>query len=300
MTDPVVVCLGVATIDVIALVDSIPGHDERTQAHEVVSAGGGPAATAAVALARLGIPVAFCGVVGDDDAGVEVRRGLEAEGVDTKWLRTDRAARTVQSLILVERGSGARTIVTSGSALPEPADIPDVGEWLHADQAGWPAARLAARGSHRRLSLDDGNRVPNLHLPMVDLYVPTASVITERFGQPLATAMAAAHGAGASAVVATAGSSGCYVLEGAGLIHLPAAQAEVVSTLGAGDVFHGALLAGLINGASTVEAAAFAVLVAALSTGALDGRSAIPRAGDVPAPGPRTTTNERKPQHDRA
>jgi inosine-uridine nucleoside N-ribohydrolase len=44
-----VVFVGVATLDAIALVDGLPAPDERVIADELVFAGGGPAATAAVA-----------------------------------------------------------------------------------------------------------------------------------------------------------------------------------------------------------------------------------------------------------
>jgi sulfofructose kinase len=53
-------------------------------------------------------------------------------------------------------------------------------------------------------------------------------------------------------------------------------EVDVVSTLGAGDVFHGALLAELIRGAPLAEALDFANRCAALSCRGLDGRSAIP------------------------
>lgn len=46
-----VVCVGTATLDTIALVGRMPGADERIVAEEIRTAGGGPAATAAVALA---------------------------------------------------------------------------------------------------------------------------------------------------------------------------------------------------------------------------------------------------------
>jgi sulfofructose kinase len=51
---------------------------------------------------------------------------------------------------------------------------------------------------------------------------------------------------------------------------------DPVSTLGAGDVFHGALLAYLVRGALLRDALAAANGAAALSCRALDGRSAIP------------------------
>jgi sulfofructose kinase len=61
-----VVCVGVVTIDALALVDRYPAADERVVGDQVSIVGGGPAANAAVVLARQGIPVAFVGRVGAD------------------------------------------------------------------------------------------------------------------------------------------------------------------------------------------------------------------------------------------
>ena len=48
-----------------------------------------------------------------------------------------------------------------------------------------------------------------------------------------------------------------------------------MSTLGAGDVFHGALLAALVEGRSLEEALRWVTTAATAACGALDGRSAI-------------------------
>ena len=88
---PRVVCIGVATLDAIVVVDRVPGPDERVPGLDGRLAGGGVAATAAVALARLGVPVAFVGRVGDDDVGLRIRDDLAAEGVDVTGLRATAA-----------------------------------------------------------------------------------------------------------------------------------------------------------------------------------------------------------------
>ena len=54
-----------------------------------------------------------------------------------------------------------------------------------------------------------------------------------------------------------------------------------MSTLGAGDVFHGALLAGLVQGRPLRETLELANTAAALSCRALDGRSAIPTLAEL-------------------
>src|SRR4029079_18013847 len=98
----VIVCVGLATRDTIYRLPELPEPDGRVVATERVVAGGGPAATAAVAIARLGVDARFAGCV---DA--------ELEGVDVVPM----PGRMVESTILV-RGDG-RTIVTEE---PEPFD----------------------------------------------------------------------------------------------------------------------------------------------------------------------------------
>jgi sugar/nucleoside kinase (ribokinase family) len=280
-----VVCVGSANLDTIAVVPFIPGDDERILSEEFVTAGGGPAATAAVTLARLGAKVGFCGVVGDDDAGRLIRDGLEREGVVLDWLTVVPGA-TTQSCVLVSSSSAARTIVTQKAREPRYQDVPvGVSTWLHVDQTGvGPARRALAESSARTLlSIDGGNPFDFDDLRGVELYAP--SVATLRAHYPSApdtsSALGLALSDGARWVVATAGADGAYVrssdIDGRlADSHVPAFALPVVSTLGAGDVFHGALLAGILSGASVPEATREASAVAALSCRAIDGRSAIP------------------------
>lgn len=280
-----VICIGSATQDSIAAVPRMPGADERLLADEFVNAGGGPAATAAVTLARLGVSVGFCGVVGDDDAGVRVCASLEREGVDVRWLRVKSGARTAQSSIIVS--GDARAIVAWPAAEPAPDEIPvRESTWLHVDQTGFLPTLTALRNaasspsgsSDVRLSVDAGNPLPESGLTGVDLFVP--SVVSLRSRYPEATSLSeafdAAQNDGARAVIATDGARGSHLRSDGRETHVDAFDGPVVSTLGAGDVFHGALVAALVWGHSLEAAASAASAVAALSCRALDGRSAIP------------------------
>ena len=267
-----VLCVGLATLDTIHRVPRYPGADDRVVATETVVAGGGPAATAAVALARLGVAVAFAGAVGDDEAGQHVLSGLAAEGVDVSAVAVVTGARTPASTILVGP-DGARTIIhTPGTAALEPVhEVARAAAWVHVDHVGY----AAVRGSGCRLSVDGGNAIPGLDLTEVELYVPTAGALG---GHDLEAAAGAAVASGARAVVVTLGADGSIAMTRDGeLVRSPGVAVDVVSTLGAGDVFHGALLARLVRGAPLADALAFANRCAALSCRALDARSAIPR-----------------------
>jgi sugar/nucleoside kinase (ribokinase family) len=257
-----VACVGLATRDTILRVPTLPGHDGRVVADELVVGGGGPAATAAVTLARLGVEVGFYGVVGDDDAGAFVRDGLAGEGVDVTGLHVVPGARTPQSVILVEP-DGARSIIHRPTeaklAFVEPA-----AEWVHVDHVGYSHAS-------GRLSIDGGNPIDALRLDGVALYAPTAERLRSEFGDA-----ERALASGAETVVVTRGAEGSTGYTRDGVVDAPGVSCDPVSTLGAGDVFHGALLAYLVRGAALGDALRAANTAAALSCRALDGRSAIP------------------------
>lgn len=268
-----VVCIGLATRDTILAVPRHPGPDELVLATDVAVAGGGPAATAAVALARLGIDVAFIGSVGEDETGRLIRDGLETEGVDVSELAVVAGRRSPKSAIYVS--PGARSIAAFRGDMGPPR-LSERGRrlcreaaWVHVDQTGYGAVPRDVR-----LSIDAGNPVEGLDVAGVGLYGPTEVGLERDYGSA-----EAALDAGAELVVVTRGAQGCtaYTRDGSVIsADVGRVRHDVVSTLGAGDVFHGALLAAFVHGRELPEALAFANRAAALSCRALDGRSAIP------------------------
>jgi sulfofructose kinase len=280
MSAPYVVCVGLATLDTILAVPRHPESDELVMASDVAVAGGGPAATAAVTLARLGVATFIVGAVGDDAVGEVIREGLEREGVDVSELRVT-SGRSPQSAIFV--GPGTRSIAAFRGDFPRLELTPRAralcleAAWVHVDQTGYPAA--AALRHDVRLSVDGGNPIEALDLNGVALYAPTESALRRRYG----TAQRALE-AGAEVVVVTRGADGSVAYTQNGdVIDVAAVAVDAVSTLGAGDVFHGALLAQLVADAPLRQALEFANTCAALSCRALDARSAIPTSNEVVA-----------------
>ena len=292
---PRVVCIGIATLDAILEVDRLPTSDERIPATGSILAGGGVAATAAVTLARLGVPVAFIGRLGDDRTGRWIRDDLAAAGVDVAGLRLDGNRRSPLSAVLVERTTGSRALVPDvgdgGTFELRTEDLErcDAAEWIHLDHLGLGALpALRSAGIATPISLDDGVGVATPDdLRAVTLDAPTSDVLSARHpGLGLDDALEAAVRRGPRIVAVTRGSSGASAVErlgdGASRRHDAGAfPIAVRSTLGAGDVFHGVLLAGLVEGRSLDEALARAVVCAGLSCRSLDGRSAIPSPSEL-------------------
>ena len=285
------VCVGVITIDTIALVDKYPSADERVIAQEIARAGGGPAAVAAVALSRLGIKSAIVGTIGDDADGKEVLRIFEKEGVDTSGISIGSSA-TSGSVIVASKEHSSRAISTRQPMVQSPINeaakkLIAQAQWVHVDHLG--ITRLTelgiSRGNGPLISFDAGYGVETFDPITVDLFVPTDRQMALRYpGIDLAVALENDSMKAGNTVVATQGSAGSAGFSPeTGLVTAPGFAVDVTSTLGAGDVFHGALVAQLIQGYSLQEAMLRANAVAALSCRGLDGQSMIPTTSELNA-----------------
>lgn len=283
---PLLTFVGAATLDALALVEHYPGADERVVASDLGFAGGGPAATAAVAAARLGHDVAFIGAVGADSTGEEILAGLASEGVRTDAMVRVAGAESGASLVVITRETASRAITNRPlphadlTSSPAARELLAASTWVHTDHIGWePTMRTLSEMSPRpSTSYDGGHLVEGFTARDLDLYVPTVDALARRFGdRPVEELLERAARESGGTVVATAGADGAWTLEpGRAARLVPGVAVDVLSTLGAGDVFHGALVAQVAEGRPLDEAVTRANAVAALSTTALDGRSGIP------------------------
>jgi len=285
------VCVGVITIDTVALVEKYPNEDERVIADEISRAGGGPAAVAAVALSRLGVSSAIVGTIGDDADGKEILRIFASEGVDTSGISVGTTP-TAGSVIVASKEHSARAISTRQPVVQAPVNdaakkLIANAQWLHVDHVGIKGLDQlgVARGKGPHISFDAGYGVESFDPIVVDLFVPTDRQMALRYpGVDLAVALENDSSRAGNTVVATRGSAGSSGFSReTGLVTAPGFKVDVTSTLGAGDVFHGALVAQLIQGHSLQEAMRRANAVAALSCRGLDGQSMIPTTTELDA-----------------
>jgi len=284
-------CIGTATLDLISLLSTYPEANDRVLAQEMVLAGGGPAATAAVTLARLGHTVEMVTAIGDDDQGRFVLAELAREGVGTSHIKVVKNTRTATSQVIVNSEKAERLIVHTPGAVVEDSlvefEFEFSSSWIHLDNRGYEALSITGKKEsafkNHQISLDGGNHIANLNFTNLDLYVPTVSELQNLYGKSLVTQdlLYAASSAGANLIVATDGSNGSFSLNNKQFLHAPAYEGDILSTLGAGDVFHGALLSEIINGTELYLAMMRANLCAFMSCGALDGRSGVPFQQDL-------------------
>ena len=282
-----VACVGITVMDRIYYVEGLPTGGGKYVAKRYTEVGGGPAATAAAAAAKLGAEVDFIGRVGDDDTGNSLLAELESLGVNTRYTRRYAEAMSSQSAILVD-AKGERIIVN----YPSPDLLPDA-DWLsEIDFSQWDVVLADVRwheGAKQAFTLArragvmtvlDGDVTPQDISELVALSdhaafsEPGLARLTglrePQSGLKKAQTLTNGH------VYVTRGSEGCDWINNAVLQHQPGFLVDVVDTTGAGDVFHGALAFSLACGNSQEEAVRFASGVAALKCTQAGGRDGIP------------------------
>jgi sulfofructose kinase len=286
--------IGLCTVDMLFSVPRRPDFDASMRASQYLRQGGGPAATAMVALARLGASTAFIGKVGDDDDGHFIRAELAREGVDSSHFIVAPGAQSRVALVLVEESSGERGFVTRPESCGEltPADLDRevvrAAQIVHLDDADatcMQAARWAKEAGHKVVF--DGTWLHDdldTFLPFVDVAIVSEPLVRrwlpdlppEQVVEKLATY-------GIATAVYTRGAEGCVAHWRGQTHHFPAFAVDVVDTTGAGDAFHGAFIFGLLQAWPVERIIRFASATAALNCRALGGRTALPTRLEIEA-----------------
>jgi len=279
------VCCGLATLDVVQVVDRVPGPNEKLVAHDLTVTFGGPAANAAATAAALGVRTLLVTALGRGPVADLVRDGLAAAGVEVLDLLDGAAGSPAVSTVMVTRATGERAVVsvnaTGAADLAEAASaslrVLDGATALLVDGHHLAAAEVLARTPDAPVLLDGGSWKPGLErlLEVVD-----HAVLSGDFATPGGVAagvlanLAVDVGDVATVddlldVVAGLGPRTVARSAGAGPVRLrlggPPVErvdvwppvvppADIVDTLGAGDVLHGAIAASLARGVEIGQA----------------------------------------------
>lgn len=284
-----VVGVGSACIDLVVRVPRLPGPDEGLQLQEYTLQGGGKVATALVAAARLGLRTAFIGSVGDDEFGRQILAEFASEGVETGGVQVQPGAASAFSTVLADTGTGTRSILWSPGTVQAmtltEADCDRVASarFLLVSEPSGSALQAAAYARSHGVTVvcDADYYTPDVErlLPLVDICIASSHFVRE-YLPGLSPEQALAKIPCATAVI-TLGRDGAVGRGPAGSIRVPSFNVPVIDTTGAGDVFHGAYIAGLVKGYSPDGVARYASAVAALKCRALGGRRGIPTHQEV-------------------
>jgi sulfofructose kinase len=296
-----IICLGNTTLDKIWPVSQLPTTGGKYRASDYLEVGGGMAANAAVAAARLGAATSYWGRAGDDATGRTMKTEMAGYGVDVANFRLFPGARSSTSAVLVSN-DGERAIINfSGSGIPGDADWLPIAPVSEVDTVlvdirwveGACKVCAAARAAGIPTVLDGEIATADAFaatLPLVDHAIFSQAGLQAFFGDhPIIndadriTALRQVRRLGCRVAAVTRGGDGTVWLDETGIHFQMAFSVNVVDSTGAGDVFHGAYAVALGEGATVPEAMRFASAVAALKCTRRGGRAGIPDRDEVNA-----------------
>ena len=283
---------GVAVLDFVFHMDEFPQKPEKYRASGASISGGGNAANAAVAIARLGGQAHLASRMGDDEIADLIHTGLDSEGVETSLIKRYPANRSSFSSIYID-GTGERQIMNyRDEKLPSTGDWIDqtVPEGLSAVLADtrWPDGALAAMQLAQRLNIAG---VMDAEAPVLEAEAALHAASHIAFSAQGVIDLAGCDDVEEAAmcadtilpgkIIATDGENGVVVINDGAPTWYPAFDITPVDTLGAGDVWHGAFALALGEGRAEADAVQFASAAAAIKCGRTGGRDGAPNRVEV-------------------
>ena len=275
-------------------VQNFPAPGAKVSASEFIITGGGCAANAAVAIARLGGRAAFAGPLGgsEDHVSNRILADLETEGVDVSGaVRVDGGTASV-SLILLdvtgEKAIATRRGVNLGKVLPTDAAklVADTDAVL-VDNRFPEFVTAVCRAAQARkipivIDLDLATKPDDPLLQLGTHVVASAEALHGTTGLSDYVAglqRLAEHISGFLAI--TDGPNGVYWRDGGTLRHLPGFKVKAIDSLGAGDAFHGAFTLALAESRALADSLRFASAAAALKCTHFGGGAGAPQRAEV-------------------
>jgi sulfofructose kinase len=293
-----IVGIGLSTLDVLIRLGDMPSWEKGGSISSFGLDGGGPVGTACVAASRLGARVGYIGIAGNDDVARLKIDSLVENGVDVSHLAIREHPETHVIIVYVHEETGERVFAglrNLGRFPVEPEELSreyiTSARYLHLD--GWhpDAALQAAEWMHEvggTVCIDCAKTNGGVR-PRTEELVRSCDIVIcgSGFGPALTgrsdlwEAGEAILDLGPRIVVQTEGEDGSYTTTADERFHTPAFAVDVHDTTGAGDVFHGAYLVGMLRGWDLRTIATFATGVSALKCTRLGGRKGIPSFEEV-------------------
>ncbi len=276
-------------MDCLLSLNKIPASNSYERLDGYSWQGGGKVSTAFIALGRLGIETGIIGVVGNDPFGKFCIKDFQRHHVDTSRLIIEDGASTTLSFVLIEKERKARSFMIK-QGVKRQLTIDDLDEgyiksakFLHLAYLSTvtvEAARIAREGK-LKVVIDadhyDDEVAKNLNL--IDILIGSEFFYKGAFGEDTnyRENLKRIQEKGPKLVVITLGEKGCVVLDGDEYFEMPTFnELEAVDTCGAGDVFHGAFIFGMLKGWDSEKTARFSSAVSSIKCTKPGGRAGIP------------------------
>jgi len=268
------VFVGLSTIDVVYEISEFPAANSKVAAHSQSVYVGGPATNASIAFAQLGGRPSLVTAIGRHRLSNMIRDELQKHSVQLIDLNPDFDEVPVISSVTIDRAGNRNVVSANASRVATPAAVVDArllrqasivlvdGHYPHACRA-WAEAACANKTS---VVLDGGSWKEGTTELLKDAHT---AICSADFRPPgCATkddVIRFLKNAGITRVAITDGAEPIRFVSGSSAGTLSVPQVEVVDTMGAGDVFHGAYCWFASTGRGFVESLAEASKIASES-----------------------------------
>ncbi len=279
-----VVCVGASSYDLTFELDHHPEPDEKTTAMSFCAGGGGPAATAAVAVVKMGQSAAFCGYIGNDYYGQCQIEELSSASVNTSLVVRGNSQTPISTIWV--KPNGERSLVNfrppSNIVSVKSVDFSNIHPKIILFDGHEPSVSIAIweyASQHGIPTILDAGSVhfgTKLFIDKVDYLICSRKFATQFTGMnnpEKALEKLSQHNKN---TIMTLGPDGLIWKTTSGNGHLPAFSVRVKDTTGAGDIFHGVFAACIALGKDWNNTLKYASAAAALSCTKIGARSAIP------------------------
>lgn len=283
-----VVGLGLNATDTVIRVREFPALGGKEKLLSSTMQAGGQVATALVACQRLGLRTRYIGKFGDDLAGRFQLASLRREGVDVRYARTARRTPNQLAYIIVDQKTGERTVFwdRDPKLAVSPSDLKPraicSARVLHLDgcdvETCCQAARWAkASGIPVVADLDTVYKKVEKLFPLIDYLIASANFLPALTGDddPFRVLEYMAREFHVPGAGMTLGRDGALLYTKSRFHYSPGFVVETMDTTGAGDVFHGAFIYGLLAGWEVDRILDFSNAMAGLNCTALGARGGI-------------------------
>jgi ribokinase len=291
-----VVVVGSINMDLVARTPRIALAGETLTGTGFETTPGGKGANQAVAVARLGYPVAMVGMVGEDVFGQALLDTLGNAGVDTGAVARMPGPSGVAQIQVASNGQNSIIVVPGANGKVEPSYIYQHEKLIRS--AGMVLCQLelpietvtgtlelcTAASVPVMLDPAPAARLPETIWKQIAWFTPNESEAAPYVGKDLPVEDSARQllAKGVRGVVLKRGSEGAYISSAGGnAAWVPAFAVEAIDTVGAGDCFNGAFAVALLEGHDASGAARFASAAAAISVTRCGAQASMPSRAEV-------------------
>lgn len=289
-----VLSIGLAAYDITIPFDGFPIENNKYRVKEKIECGGGPASNAAYLLAKWKVESYFAGIIGNDIYGKKILKEFNEIGLHTSFLEINKEINTSSSVIIVNEKTATRTVLThcDNNVSMKDFELDIKPNFILLDGQEFEASKKILTKCPQAISVIDAGTARDTVVELAKMV--NYLVCSKSFAEDVSNIKIDYNNASSlvncytklkekfkNNIIITLEEYGCLYEINGKLKIMPTLEVKAKDTTGAGDIFHGAFVYGLVNGFDLEKALKYANIAGSLSVTQISGRKSIPSLEEV-------------------